>query len=238
MAENKKKILIIEDEEPIAKIIAFNLKQAEFEPDIALDGNTGLEKGISGKYDLVLLDLMLPGLDGFEVLKGIRERSMVPIIIVSALEDESDKVTGLELGADNYVTKPFSIRELIARVRAVLRRNSIASAESGDLNNILEFGDIILDTERYDAKKKGELIPLTIREFDLLYCLAKGGGQIFSREELMEKVWGYEYFGDIRTVDVTIRRLREKLEDDPSQPQYIRTKRSMGYYFHPGQGIS
>ena len=235
MPDTKKKILIIEDEESIATIIKFNLEKEEFEAQIASNGETGLEEAFSGKYDLILLDLMLPGMDGFEVCRRIREDSMVPIIIVSAKEDESDKVRGLELGADGYVTKPFGIRELIARIRAMLRRNSIANPESGAANDILNFGNIIMDTTRYDVRKDGELIPLTIREFDLLYCLAKGGGQIFSREELMEKVWGYEYFGDIRTVDVTIRRLREKLEDDPSQPKYIRTKRSMGYYFQPKQ---
>ena len=235
MPDTKKKILIIEDEESIATIIKFNLEKEEFEAQIAPNGETGLEEAFSGKYDLILLDLMLPGMDGFEVCRRIREHSMVPIIIVSAKEDESDKVRGLELGADGYVTKPFGIRELIARIRAMLRRNSIANPESGVANDILNFGNIIMDTTRYDVRKDGELIPLTIREFDLLYCLAKGGGQIFSREELMEKVWGYEYFGDIRTVDVTIRRLREKLEDDPSQPKYIRTKRSMGYYFQPKQ---
>ena len=235
MPDTKKKILIIEDEESIATIIKFNLEKEGFEADIAMDGRSGIEKGLSGKPDLILLDLMLPDIDGYEVCRRIREHSLVPIIIVSAKEDESDKVTALESGADGYVTKPFGIRELIARIRAMLRRNSIATTEGGVSNDILNVGSIIMDMTRYDVRKDGELIPLTIREFDLLYCLAKGNGQIFSREELMEKVWGYEYFGDIRTVDVTIRRLREKLEDDPSQPKYIRTKRSMGYYFQPKQ---
>ena len=178
---------------------------------------------------------MLPGLDGYEVCRRISEKSTVPIIIVSAKEDEADKVKGLELGADGYITKPFGIRELIARIRALLRRNRIVTMEGGVPDEILNAGNIILNTTRYDVLKNGKLIPLTIREFDLLYCLAKGNGQIFSREELMEKVWGYEYFGDIRTVDVTVRRLREKLEDDPSQPKYIRTKRSLGYFFQSSE---
>ncbi|MBQ9890895.1 MAG: response regulator transcription factor [Firmicutes bacterium] len=235
MSEEKKKILIIEDEASIAEIIKFNLEKEEFEATIALDGNTGLAEGLSGKYDLILLDLMLPGLDGYEVCRRISEKSTVPIIIVSAKEDEADKVKGLELGADGYITKPFGIRELIARIRALLRRNRIATMEGGVPDEILNTGNIILNTTRYDVLKNGKLIPLTIREFDLLYCLAKGNGQIFSREELMEKVWGYEYFGDIRTVDVTVRRLREKLEDDPSQPKYIRTKRSLGYFFQSSE---
>ena len=235
MADTRKKILIIEDEASIAEIIKFNLEKEGFEADIALNGETGIEKGLAGQPDLILLDLMLPDVDGYEVCRRIRKQSMVPIIIVSAKEDESDKVIALESGADGYVTKPFGIRELIARIRAMLRRNWDTSPESDNSDDILNIGNITLNTTRYDVKKDGELIPLTIREFDLLYCLAKGGGQIFSREALMEKVWGYEYFGDIRTVDVTIRRLREKLEDDPSQPEYIRTKRSMGYYFQPKQ---
>jgi len=231
MSEEKKKILIIEDESSIAEIIKYNLEKEEFEAEIALDGNTGLEEGVSGKYDLILLDLMLPGLDGYEVCRRIRETSIVPILIVSAKEDESDKVRSLELGADGYITKPFGIRELIARIRAMLRRSDYSKVKGVSKEGILKSGDLTLDTVRYEVLKRGELVPLTIREFDLLCCLIKSEGDIISREQLMERVWGYEYFGDIRTVDVTIRRLREKLEDDPSQPKYIRTKRSLGYYF-------
>ena len=231
MPEIRKKILIIEDEESIAQIIQLNLKQNEFDADIALDGKTGLEMAAKSKYDLVLLDLMLPGIDGFEVCRKLREFSSIPIIIVSAKEEEADKVKALELGADGYVTKPFGIRELIARIRAMLRRSDYSSSPGVPADGILTFGSLVLDTVRYEVRKNGRLLPITIREFDLLCCLARGNGQIFSREELMEKVWGYEYFGDIRTVDVTVRRLREKLEDDPSQPKYIITKRSLGYYF-------
>jgi len=231
MPESKRKILIVEDEKSIADIISFNLKHEGFDTDIALDGNSALEKAGSESFDLILLDLMLPGIDGYEVCERIRKNSIIPIIVVSAKEEESDKVKALEMGADGYVTKPFGMRELVARVRATLRRCDYSAAADVPKDGILVFGDIELDTVRYEVKRKGTLIPLTIREFDLLCCLARGKGQIFSREELMETVWGYEYFGDIRTVDVTIRRLREKIEDDPSQPQYVITKRSLGYYF-------
>ena len=233
MEERKKRILIVEDEAAIAEIIKLNLEKEEFAATIASDGETGLQLAKSGRFDLVLLDLMLPGMDGFEVCEKVRESCNIPIIVVSAKEEEADKVKALEMGADGYVTKPFGIKELIARIRAMLRRSDYSADPTLPDDGILEFGNLTLDTTRYEVRKDGVLLPVTIREFDLLYCLAKGNDRIFKREELLEKVWGYDYFGDIRTVDVTIRRLREKIEDDSSKPKYILTKRSLGYYFSP-----
>ena len=174
---------------------------------------------------------MMPKMDGYEVCRKLREKSNVPIIMLTARADEVDKVIGLEMGADDYVTKPFGNRELMARVKAHLRRSTVKDipAENG---NVQTFGDLSIDFDRYEVKKRGEVINLTMREFELLTFLATQKTQIFNRETLLEKVWGYEYFGDVRAVDVTIRRLREKIEDDPSKPRFIITKRGIGYYFN------
>jgi two-component system response regulator VicR len=227
-----KKVLIIEDEKPISDIVKFNLTKEGFETEVAYDGQEGLEKALKGNPDLVLLDVMLPTIDGFEICKRIREKSSVPIIILTAKEEELDKVLGLELGADDYMTKPFGPRELIARVKANIRRSGMVEIVGADPAGVRDFGNITIDTNLYEARKSGQLLELTLREFELLRYLAEREDKVYSREQLLEDVWEYEYYGDIRTVDVTVRRLREKLEDDSSNPKYILTKRGVGYYFH------
>ncbi|MCD8181138.1 MAG: response regulator transcription factor [Firmicutes bacterium] len=227
-------ILIIEDEQNINDILKFSLEKEGYKTLSAFDGVRGLEMALSENPDLILLDVMLPCLYGFEVCKKVRESSQIPIIMLTAREDEVDKIIGLELGADDYITKPYSMRELTARVKANLRRSAvpiIPKAEPEGQRNIV-FGDLLINVERYEVSKGGEVIDITLREFELLKFLAMQPGKIFSREKLLENVWGYEYYGDVRTVDVTIRRLREKIEDDPSMPKYIITKRGVGYYFN------
>ena len=226
-----KKILIIEDEKSIADIIKFNLVKEGFEIDTAYDGKTGLDKALSLKPDLILLDVMLPEMDGFQVCKRIRETSTVPILILTAKEEEVDKVLGLELGADDYITKPFSMRELVARIKANIRRTDLIASLQNAPADVQEFGNLAIDMNRYEVRKEGVPLELTLREFELLKYLAGRENHVFSREQLLEEVWGYEYYGDIRTVDVTVRRLREKLEDNSSDPKYIMTKRGIGYYF-------
>ena len=227
----KKKILIVEDEKTISDIIQFNLVKEGFEVDTAYDGKTGLEKALNGMPNLILLDLMLPLMDGFQVCKKVREVSNVPILMLTAKEEEVDKVLGLELGADDYITKPFGMRELVARIKANIRRVDVANDSHSAPSNVKEFGNLTIDLNRYEIRKNGQVLELTLREFELLKYLAERENHVFSREQLLEEVWGYEYYGDIRTVDVTVRRLREKLEDDSSHPQYIMTKRGIGYYF-------
>lgn len=230
----EKKILVVEDEKAISDIIKFNLLKEGFLVETAYDGKEGLAKALSPDIDLVLLDIMLPEMDGFEVCKAVRESSIVPIIMVTAKEEEVDKVLGLELGADDYITKPFGIRELMARIKANLRRGAdIAPVDKDGASEgeVRKFGRITIDMNRYQILKDGEVLELTLREFELAKYLAEREGKVFSREQLLEEVWGYEYYGDIRTVDVTVRRLREKLEDDPSNPKCILTKRGIGYYF-------
>lgn len=223
-----KTILVVEDEQDIATIIDFNLKRSGFDTLMAYDGPTGLKLALENAPDLILLDVMLPGMDGFEICRRVREKSQVPIIMLTAREEESDKILGLELGADDYVTKPFSNRELIARIKANMRRFSAAEVpqEKTDAGVGLSISEE--DTAVY---KDGKPINLSVREFDILSYLAAEPGRVVSREELMEKVWGFEYYGDLRAVDVAIRRLREKIEDEPAQPKYIITKRGLGYYF-------
>mgnify|MGYP002541756815 FL=1 len=221
-------ILIVEDEQPIVDILKFNLEKNDYRVIEALDGNEGLRLALSKNPDLVLLDVMLPGLDGFGVCRKIREKSNVPIIMLTARDEEVDKVLGLELGADDYMTKPFSVRELLARVKANLRRTSPETEEAGD---VLRIGELIIDSSRYEVVKNDTVIALTLREFELVKFLAEHRGRIFSRETLLEEVWGYDYYGDTRTVDVTVRRIREKIEDNPAEPAYIMTKRGVGYYF-------
>ncbi len=226
-----RKILVVDDEDSIVKIIKYNLEKEGFDVLTACDGEEGYKLASEKKPDLILLDIMMPKMDGYEVCKKIREKSSVPIIMLTARAEEVDKVVGLELGADDYVTKPFGNRELIARVKAHLRRTEIKKEEAQTSENSGKYGDIVIDFERFEVYKRGEVIYLTVREFELLKFLATQKNQIFSREALLEKVWGYEYFGDVRAVDVTIRRLREKVEDDPGKPRYIITKRGFGYYF-------
>lgn len=226
---NLKKVLIIEDEKPISDIIKFNLEKDGFEVEVAYDGEEGLLKIQTLHPDLVLLDVMLPKMDGFEVLKRTRENNQVPVVMLTAKEEEVDKVLGLELGADDYITKPFGMRELIARIKANIRRMDIGnSQEEGSVNS---YGNLEVDMNKYEVRKNGTPLELTLREFELLRYLAERENKVFSREQLLEEVWGYEYYGDIRTVDVTVRRLREKLEDDSADPKYVMTKRGIGYYF-------
>jgi two-component system response regulator VicR len=225
-----KRILVIEDEKAISDLIKFNLTKEGYEVETSFDGQEGLDLALSTDPDLVLLDVMLPSIDGFEICKKVREKSDVPIIMVTAKEEELDKVLGLELGADDYITKPFGLRELIARIKANIRRRSLSS-EAASSGNEEVYGNLTIDLDRYEVRKDGRPLELTLREFELLKYLAERTDKVFSREQLLEDVWGYEYYGDIRTVDVTVRRLREKLEDDSSNPAYILTKRGVGYYF-------
>lgn len=230
---DQRTVLIIEDEPPIVDILKFNLTKEGYAVLEAYDGAAGLELALSQNPDLILLDVMLPKMDGFEVCRRVREKSAVPIIMLTAREEEVDKVLGLELGADDYMTKPFSIRELTARVKANLRRMSIDKQTATDNpQNAIISGDLVINVERYEVQKRGKVVDITLREFELLKFLAMQPEKIFSRENLLENVWGYEYYGDVRTVDVTVRRLREKIEDDPSMPHYIVTKRGVGYYFN------
>lgn len=228
-----KKILIVDDEKNIVDILKFNLKKEGFETLEAYDGEEGLDMAVSHNPDLILLDIMLPKLDGFTVCRKIRETSATPILMLTAKEEEVDKVLGLELGADDYITKPFSPRELMARVKANLRRTVLEETVKGS-SNVLQCGDLFIDTDRYEVRRNDTVIELTLREFELVKFLAQQPNVIFSRESLLEKVWGYEYYGDVRTVDVTIRRIREKLEIDSANPENIMTKRGVGYYFNKG----
>ncbi|MBR4173301.1 MAG: response regulator transcription factor [Clostridia bacterium] len=230
---NEKCVLVVEDEQAIMDILKFNFMKEGYRVLEAMDGETGLALALSENPDLILLDVMLPKMDGFEVCKKVREKSSVPIIMLTAREEEVDKVLGLELGADDYMTKPFSIRELTARVKANLRRTSIDREQTSQgTAETISSGELSINLERYEVSKRGKVIDITLREFELLKFLAKQPEKIFSRENLLENVWGYEYYGDVRTVDVTVRRLREKIEDDPSMPRYIITKRGVGYYFN------
>ncbi len=226
----QRKVLIVDDEKNIVDIIAFNLKKEGFQIMKAADGEEGLKKALEEKPDLILLDIMMPKMDGYETCKKIRESMQTPIIMLTARAEEVDKVLGLELGADDYVTKPFGIRELVARVKANLRRTE-ALQQTAAAANQQSYGRIVINLDRYEVQKDGRVIDLTYREFELVKFLAQQKGQVFSREALLEKVWGYEYYGDVRTVDVTVRRLREKIEDDPGKPTTILTKRGVGYYF-------
>ncbi|MBE6632366.1 MAG: response regulator transcription factor [Ruminococcaceae bacterium] len=233
---SNKKILIVEDEKNIAKLLAFNVKQAGYDFDIAYDGADGLNKALTGEFDLVLLDLMLPIMDGFEVCKKIREKLNTPIIIVTAREEEIDKLLGFDLGADDYVTKPFEIKVLLSRIRANIRRASnesvIRNTEAeAEKRNLLTLRELVIDRDKYQVTNAASQISLTKKEYELLCFLVENTDTIFSREQLLEKVWGYDgFYGDIRTVDVTVRRLREKLEKDPTEPEYLFTKRGVGYY--------
>lgn len=227
-----KTILVVDDEKPIADILQFNLVKEGYHVICAYDGDEALEKIEEQQPDLMLLDIMLPKRDGMEVCREVRKKYDFPIIMLTAKGSEIDKVLGLEMGADDYVTKPFSTRELIARVKANMRRLK-ASAQVEEIkeeSNDITVGALIIQPEAYLVLKRGEAIELTHREFELLHYLAKHIGQVMTREHLLQTVWGYDYFGDVRTVDVTIRRLREKIEDNPSHPNWIVTRRGVGYY--------
>jgi two-component system, OmpR family, response regulator VicR len=225
------KILVVDDEKPIADILQFNLKKEGFDIECAHDGDQALEMVESFKPDLILLDIMLPQRDGMEVCREVRKKYEMPIIMLTAKDSEIDKVLGLELGADDYITKPFGTRELIARVKANLRRhNQSASASPEDEKSEITVGSLTIHPDAYIVSKRGDTIELTHREFELLHYLAQHIGQVMTREHLLQTVWGYDYFGDVRTVDVTVRRLREKIEDNPSHPLWIITRRGVGYY--------
>jgi two-component system response regulator VicR len=223
---DKRKILIIDDEKPIVDILKFNLDK-DYDVAVAYDGKTGIEKARDFAPDVILLDVMLPEVSGFEVCKTLRPEMQASIIMLTARDDEVDKVLGLDLGADDYITKPFSMKELLARIKANMRR---AVKDEPD-DETMSLGNIVFDLNRYELYKNGKLVDLTVREFELVKFLASKPNKIFSREELLKQVWDYKYYGDLRTVDVTVRRIREKLEDDPSTPRYILTKRGVGYYF-------
>ncbi|WP_146550451.1 response regulator YycF [Rummeliibacillus suwonensis] len=225
-------ILVVDDEKPIADILQFNLAKEGYKVVCAYDGDEALEKVEEIKPDLMLLDIMLPKRDGMEVCREVRKKHDLPIIMLTAKDSEIDKVLGLELGADDYVTKPFSTRELIARVKANMRRHQTVTTpeEAVEENNDIAIGSLIIQPDAYLVLKREEAIELTHREFELLHYLAKHIGQVMTREHLLQTVWGYDYFGDVRTVDVTIRRLREKIEDNPSHPTWIVTRRGVGYY--------
>ena len=226
-----KKILVVDDEKSIADIVKFNLEKEGYMVELAYDGEEAIEKVYEFLPDLIVLDIMLPKKDGFQVLKEIRKEFKVPVLMLTAKEEEVDKILGLELGADDYITKPFSMRELVARVKANIRRVEFSNGNDMNNDDILSIGDLLIDANKYEVKKRGQVIDLTLREFELLKFLASSAGQVFSREQLLEEVWGYEYYGDIRTVDVTVRRLREKIEDKDGEYKYIMTKRGVGYYF-------
>jgi two-component system response regulator VicR len=224
-----KTVLIVEDERAIVEILKFNLKREGYETLEALDGETGLSLAREKDPDLILLDVMLPKMNGFDICSALRrDGRTVPIIMLTAREEETDKVFGLEVGADDYMTKPFSMRELLARVKANIRRRNLDYSAMGA---ILTAGSISVNTASLAVTKDGQPIDLTQKEYDLLLYLLNARGRVFSREELMSKVWNYDYFGDMRTVDVTVRRLREKIEKDPGHPAYIMTRRGAGYYF-------
>lgn len=229
-----KKILVVDDEKSIVDILKLNLQKEGYTVMEAYDGVDAIKKAVPANSedapDLILLDVMLPEMNGFDVCKKIRETSSVPILMITARDDEVDKVLGLEIGADDYVTKPFSMRELLARVKANMRRTE-ASSQQSDISDIITVGCFKLDCNRYELYKDENLIDLTVREFELIKFLSAQPNKIFSRKNLLEYVWDYEYYGDVRTVDVTVRRVREKIEDDPSQPKHIMTKRGVGYYF-------
>ncbi|WP_283679494.1 response regulator YycF [Lentilactobacillus sp. Marseille-Q4993] len=227
-----KKILVVDDEKPIVDIEKFNLEKEGYEVSVAYDGEEALEQVNDVDPDLIILDLMLPKMDGLEVAREVRKTKDTPIIMVTAKDSELDKVLGLELGADDYVTKPFSNRELVARVKANLRRQtaSVNNTDQTEENQDITIGDLVIHPDAYSVSKRGENIELTHREFELLHYLAQHIGQVMTREHLLQTVWGYDYFGDVRTVDVTVRRLREKVEDNPSHPTWLVTRRGVGYY--------
>ncbi len=223
------KILVVDDEKLLVKGIKFNLENDGYEVAAAYDGEEAVELAKSGDFDLIILDIMMPKMTGLEACMQIREFSNVPIIMLTAKGEDMDKLIGFEQGTDDYLTKPFNILELKARIRALLRRST--PAETREECTRITCGDITLDTSERNAYKNGKTVELTAREFDLMELLMKNPGHVYSRENLLDIIWGYEYQGEIRTVDVHVRRLREKLERVPAQPEYIMTKWGVGYYF-------
>ena len=236
MEKDQKTILIVDDEQPIRDILVYNLKKEGYNTIEASDGVTAVNIALEQYPDLILLDIMLPKMDGLSVCKRIKNSYNVPILMLTAKDSEIDKILGLELGADDYITKPFSVRELIARVKANLRKVENISMQrmeneySKKKENKIIVNDLELDLDKFEVKIRGEIIDLTVREFEVIKFLASQPGQVVTRETLLEKVWGYEYYGDIRTVDVTVRRIREKIEKDTSNPKILITKRGVGYY--------
>lgn len=233
--EAKKRILIVEDEKDIAVTMQYNLNRAGYEAEVAGDGGAGLTRALSEDFDLILLDVMLPVMDGFDVCRHIRKRSQVPIIFVTAREEEKDKILGLDTGADDYITKPFSYKELLARIRTNIRRSSVEivpKKENTPPAETVTIGELTIDSAHYLVTKGGQPIELTKNEYDFLAFLAANPGKPYSREEILEGVWGYEggFYGDIRNVNVTVCRLRNKIESDPEKPEYLMTKRGVGYY--------
>ena len=226
-----KKVLVVDDEKLIVKGIRFSLLQDEMEVECAYDGEEALNLAKSNAYDMILLDVMLPKMDGFEVCQAIREFSEVPIIMLTAKGDDMDKILGLEYGADDYITKPFNILEVKARIKAIMRRTSPAKAVK-EQSSVIEKGDIKLDCDSRRLFINDEEINLTAREFELLEILVKNENKVYSRESLLNLVWGKDYPGDVRTVDVHVRRLREKIETNPSEPKYVHTKWGVGYYYN------
>ncbi|MBR1899470.1 MAG: response regulator transcription factor [Lachnospiraceae bacterium] len=225
-----KKVLVVDDEKLIVKGLRFSLEQDDMEVDTAYDGEEAVEKAREGNYDIILLDLMLPKLDGLSACQQIREFSDVPIIMLTAKGEDMDKILGLEYGADDYITKPFNILEVKARIKAIMRRTTSRGVQEQN-ERIVEVGDLVLDCDARRVQVSGREVNLTAKEFDVLELLVLNPNKVYSRENLLNLVWGYEYPGDVRTVDVHIRRLREKIEENPSDPKYVHTKWGVGYYF-------
>ena len=236
MEQRKKRILIVEDEKNIADILDYNVQKQGYDTEVAYDGEKGLALALSGGFDLILLDVMLPKMDGFEICRRVRERLDTPIIMLTAREEERDKVFGLELGADDYMTKPFSTAELLSRIKANIRRYSgeavvRTAKEEPEKQEIIKIGELEINCSAYSVKKKGKEISLSKQQYELLVFLARNRGKKYRQEALLKEVWGYDdYYGEVRTVDVTVTRLRKQIEDNPSEPQYIKNKRGMGYY--------
>ena len=235
MDQKKKRILIVEDERDISEILRYNVIKQGYEAEVANDGEKGLALALSGTFDLILLDVMLPKVDGFEILRRVRSRLETPIIMLTAREEENDKILGLDLGADDYMTKPFSLGELTSRIRANIRRFSgetvVKQKQEQQDEGIIKLDELEIDTNAYSVKKNGEEISLSKQQYELLTFLAKNRGKKFRQDALLEAVWGYDdYYGDVRTVDVTVARLRKQIEDNPSEPKFIKNKRGMGYY--------
>ena len=232
MGIDNKRILIVDDEQPIVDILVYNLQKEGYSTITANDGEEAIDKALTEKPDLILLDIMLPKVDGLTVCKKIRNTSNIPILMLTAKDEEIDKILGLELGADDYITKPFSVRELMARIKANLRKTELKNQTTASENQTkkITVGELSLDLDKFEARVSGNVIDLTIREFEVLKFLASQPDQVVTRELLLEKVWGYEYYGDIRTVDVTVRRIRGKIEKDTANPDILITKRGVGYY--------
>ncbi len=226
-------VLIVEDEESLADPLAFLLRKEGFDASIINDGAEAVAAFDRVSPDIVLLDLMLPGVSGTEICKQIRAKSQTPVIMVTARDSEIDKVVGLELGADDYITKPYSARELIARIRAVLRRGGVVAAEDDAAIGVLEVGPVRMDVQRHTVTASGQDVTLPLKEFDLLEYLLRNAGRVLTRSQLIDRVWGADYVGDTKTLDVHVKRLRSKIEPDPSHPRHLITLRGLGYKFEP-----